>query len=39
GGSQAIPDNLLRWLEKTIAYGIGGVAMLWMIERIVAFWS
>ena len=38
-GSRAIHANSLCWLEKSIAYGIGGVSMLWMIERIAAFWG
>jgi len=31
-------DDWLRLIEKPIAYGVGGVTMMWTIERVGAFW-
>lgn len=30
-----VHTNALRWLERPVAAGVGGVAMFWMIERLV----
>lgn len=29
----------LTWLEKPIAYAVGGITMFWMIERVMVFWG
>lgn len=29
--------NLLKWVKRTMAYGIGGVSVFWLIERIIQF--
>lgn len=28
-----------RWIEYTLAYSIGTIAMFWVIERVAAFWT
>ncbi|MDX2321308.1 MAG: HupE/UreJ family protein [Moritella sp.] len=31
--------NGLSYLEKPIAYAVGGITMFWMIERVMVFWG
>jgi hydrogenase/urease accessory protein HupE len=31
-------DNWLRLIERPVAYAVGGITMLWTIERVGAFW-
>ena len=31
-------DTTKSILEKPIAYGVGGITMLWTLERIFVFW-
>ncbi|PKH09305.1 HupE/UreJ family protein [Moritella sp. Urea-trap-13] len=38
-GAIAPPVDGLTWLEKPIAYAVGGITMFWMIERIIIFWG
>ncbi len=32
-------DNWLHLVEKPVAYAVGGITMLWTIERVGTFWS
>jgi hydrogenase/urease accessory protein HupE len=32
-------DNWLHLIERPVAYAVGGITMLWTIERVGAFWS
>ena len=31
-------DDWLQLVEKPIAYGVGGITMMWTIERVGSFW-